>query len=137
MYILWMVLFTSLKLRLWGKLREFLRDQRYYLKQQIESSNNLLDDFSKTMSKETDRLSKEISQLSMDDIKANILGHSDEILIDSNVNVKTEVNRLDELTLEEDELFKTMKNVLNKLHGGRLLISDDEINKAKDRVRID
>ena len=132
-----MVLFTSLKLRLWGKLREFLRDQRYYLKQQIESSNNLLDDFSKTMSKETDRLSKEISQLSMDDIKANILGHSDEILIDSNVNVKTEVNRLDELTLEEDELFKTMKNVLNKLHGGRLLISDDEINKAKDRVRID
>ena len=112
-----------------------LRDQRFYIANQIKASNNLLDSFGAQMRNETKNLSDQITKLSLENMRLDNFETQTEVVQNGIVNVNAEIRRVDQLSLEEDNLFKTMQDVLNKLHGGRLIIADDEIEKAKEAYK--
>ncbi|CAG5113760.1 Oidioi.mRNA.OKI2018_I69.chr2.g7850.t1.cds [Oikopleura dioica] len=112
-----------------------LKDQRYYLDEQISASKNKLREFRTRVNEETKRLSDEVSKMNLDSIQINKSGIAENGQNVVEVNHQTNLRYSDDLQVEEDALFVTMQEVLNKLHGGRLLISDDTLEDAKRLYR--
>ncbi|CBY12491.1 unnamed protein product [Oikopleura dioica] len=112
-----------------------LKDQRYYLDEQISASKTKLKEFRTRVNEETKRLSDEVSKMNLDSIQINKSGIAENGENVFEVNHQTSLRYSDDLQVEEDALFMTMQEVLNKLHGGRLLISDETLEDAKRLYR--